>query len=461
MAAPRLLWLDYCCAPQRNGLFHVAQSCGDAQRISGPADVLPAAHAFEPNAVCVEYDYPDGARLRAIPLVRRAFPALPVLVLTEYHSEALAVWAYRHRVWDYRVKPIPDEALSRVLDALTSFASGRQPRGWLSDGLPPELIAPSGHLHKPLMAAPRTAPAIACVSEHYGEIVRLKTVARLCRLSESEFPHLSSRTRHVVPAISAELPDRDGTRFPSRAAGMHLRGRLCRRLQRPFAFRADLPSFRRRTTHPLQPARQPLVRRRRESRQPRRNIPPKRKSILTAGPGTAGSSSFVTLPWRKPKPLAIGGRAVCASVAQTEHPPNPGDGSGSTTRAGGLATEFATATNTKSSPLATQCPAHRSRKPGRQTRGVGVMSRIRPFLTWVTLAVLLLAPALVNATPVLSFNQVDFFQNGGLVIPNSEWGEFDIAYDQGSSLQWINIVANPGTPNARWIVQNHPYCRRA
>src|SRR6185312_14556700 len=203
-------------------------------------------------------------------------------------------------------------------------------------------------------------------------------------------------------------------------------------------------------------ARQPLVRRRRESRQPRRNIPPKRKSILTAGPGTAGSSSFVTLPWRKPKPLAIGGRAVCASVAQTEHPPNPGDGSGSTTRAGGLATEFATATNTKSSPLATQCPAHRSRKPGRQTRGVGVMSRIRPFLTWVTLAVLLLAPALVNATPVLSFNQVDFFQNGGLVIPNSEWGEFDIAYDQGSSLQWINIVANPGTPNARWIVQNHP-----
>jgi len=190
MAAPRLLWLDYCCAPQRNGLFHVAQSCGDAQRISGPADVLPAAHAFEPNAVCVEYDYPDGARLRAIPLVRRAFPALPVLVLTEYHSEALAVWAYRHRVWDYRVKPIPDEALSRVLDALTSFASGRQPRGWLSDGLPPELIAPSGHLHKPLMAAPRTAPAIAFVSEHYGEIVRLKTVARLCRLSESEFSRI-------------------------------------------------------------------------------------------------------------------------------------------------------------------------------------------------------------------------------------------------------------------------------
>ena len=190
MAAPRVLWLDYCCAPQRNGPFQVAQGRGDAQRIGWPAEVLPAIHAFEPDAVCVEYDYPDRARLRAIPLVRQAFPELPVLMLTEYHSEALAVWAYRNRVWDYRVKPIPDEALSRLLGALTRFASGRQPHEWLSDRLPGELIAASGHLHKPLMSAPRTAPAIAFVTEHYGEIVRLKTVARLCRLSESEFSRI-------------------------------------------------------------------------------------------------------------------------------------------------------------------------------------------------------------------------------------------------------------------------------
>src|SRR6185312_3929078 len=108
----------------------------------------------------------------------------------EYHSEALAVWAYRHRVWDYRVKPIPDEALSRVLGALARFASGVQPQGWLTDELPSDLIAPSGHLHKPLAAAPRTAPATAFVSEHYGEIIRLKTVARLCHLSESEFSRI-------------------------------------------------------------------------------------------------------------------------------------------------------------------------------------------------------------------------------------------------------------------------------
>lgn len=190
MAAPRVLWLDYCSVPQRHGLFEVAHDCGNAQRISWPADVLHAVRTFEPDAACVEYDYPDRARLRAIPLVRRAFPTLPVLMLTEYHSEALAVWAYRHRVWDYRVKPIPEESLSRVLDVLTSFAAGAQPHEWLSGCLPVELIAPSGHLHKPLMSAPRTAPAIAFVSEHFAETIRLEKVARICHLSESEFSRL-------------------------------------------------------------------------------------------------------------------------------------------------------------------------------------------------------------------------------------------------------------------------------
>ncbi|MEO7072208.1 MAG: helix-turn-helix domain-containing protein [Rhodanobacter sp.] len=187
MVAARVLWLDYCCASQRQGLFQVAHACSDAHRITWPAQVLSTVHAFAPNAVCIEYDYPDQARLRAIPLVRRAYPALPVLMLTEYHSEALAVWAYRHRVWDYRVKPITDDVLSRLLQKLLDFACHTSPHGWLAGELPSDLIAPSGHLRKPLVAAPRTASATAFVSEHYGEVIRLETMARLCHLSESEF----------------------------------------------------------------------------------------------------------------------------------------------------------------------------------------------------------------------------------------------------------------------------------
>lgn len=57
---------------------------------------------------------------------------------------------------------------------------------------------------------------------------------------------------------------------------------------------------------------------------------------------------------------------------------------------------------------------------------------------------------------VVTFSQVDYYQDGSLAVPDSEWGEFDIAYNQSGNLQWINVVADPGTANARWIVQNHP-----
>jgi AraC-like DNA-binding protein len=137
-------------------------------------------------------------RLRAIPLILRNFPGLPVLMLTEYHSEALAVWALRHRVWDYRVKPVTDETLSRLIGVLTDFTASTQPYAPHAGDFPSDLIAPSGHLRRPLAAAERTAPAVGFISEHYAEAFTIGTVARLCHLSESEF----SRTFHREHGVS-------------------------------------------------------------------------------------------------------------------------------------------------------------------------------------------------------------------------------------------------------------------
>jgi AraC-like DNA-binding protein len=194
----RALWLDCCCSPQRLDLFRVADRLVDVHRISWPGEVLPAIRQRGPRFVCVEYDYPDQTRLRAIPLVRRNFPALPVLMLTEYHSEALSVWALRHRVWDYRVKPVTDETLSRLIGVLTDITPSTQPYAWHAGDFPSDLIAPSGHLRKPLVVAARTAPAVAYTSEHYGEVFTITTVARLCHLSESEF----SRSFHREHGVS-------------------------------------------------------------------------------------------------------------------------------------------------------------------------------------------------------------------------------------------------------------------
>lgn len=187
MITPRALWLDCCCIPRPYSLCRIAERCCETLCLAWPAELLSAVQECQPNFVFVEYDYPDRLRLRAIPLLRRHFPGLPLLMLTEYHSEALGIWALRHRVWDYRVKPITENVLSRLIEVLAGRELRPQPQGWLADSFPPELIAPSGQLRKPLIAAPRTAEAVAYISEHYAQAVRIETLARLCHLSESEF----------------------------------------------------------------------------------------------------------------------------------------------------------------------------------------------------------------------------------------------------------------------------------
>jgi hypothetical protein len=94
MVALRSSWIDCCCNPQHYGLVRVAQRCCDTLRCASSGPRSPCL--LSPSFVCVKYDYPDQARLPRS-LLRHESPAQPVLMLTEYHSEALAVRAYAHR----------------------------------------------------------------------------------------------------------------------------------------------------------------------------------------------------------------------------------------------------------------------------------------------------------------------------------------------------------------------------
>lgn len=78
-----------------------------------------------PFAICFEYDYPDISSLTLLKRVRQEHSSIPVLMLTEQHSEALAVWALRTRVWDYLVKPADCTALVNCLAVLKALHAGR------------------------------------------------------------------------------------------------------------------------------------------------------------------------------------------------------------------------------------------------------------------------------------------------------------------------------------------------
>jgi AraC-like DNA-binding protein len=187
MGAVRLLWIDLCSQSPTRGLFQLVPTTHNAVRVDQFENFVGAAHQLHPQLACIEFDYPDKARLQAVPVLRAAFPKLPLLMFTEYHSEALAVWAFRSGVSDYRVKPITHRTLVRSIETLLKIAGlGRQERPQ-APWLPADLIEPAGHLQRPPSTAQKTGVAVAYIAEHFAQDLRRDALADLSHVSPSEF----------------------------------------------------------------------------------------------------------------------------------------------------------------------------------------------------------------------------------------------------------------------------------
>ena len=61
---------------------------------------------FEPTVIVFLYDIPTSNGLSQLDKTKRKYPSIPILMVTKTHSEALAIWALRARVWDYFVAPV-------------------------------------------------------------------------------------------------------------------------------------------------------------------------------------------------------------------------------------------------------------------------------------------------------------------------------------------------------------------
>ncbi|MDE2296120.1 MAG: response regulator, partial [Gammaproteobacteria bacterium] len=76
-------------------------------------------------AAVFDFDDPSPACLQLMQSIKRQCPSVPIVMLTETHSEELAVWAFRARVWNYLVKPVPLRELRANLKQLIDLASHR------------------------------------------------------------------------------------------------------------------------------------------------------------------------------------------------------------------------------------------------------------------------------------------------------------------------------------------------
>ena len=158
----------------------------DIRRIREPTQIPGAIRVHAPPFLCFEFDEPDVPGINALTHTRREHPSLPVLMITGCHSETVAIWALRIRVWDLLVKPVSIGELSRHIATLTELTRRRGPRPARETLLAPQGVEALSVMHG-LDRQEKTRPAMAHVAAHFDRKIALEHVAALCQLSPSQF----------------------------------------------------------------------------------------------------------------------------------------------------------------------------------------------------------------------------------------------------------------------------------
>ena len=142
--------------------------------------------------LCFEFDYPDRPGLDLMRATKERLPHVPLLMMTTHHSERLAVWAYRNRVFDYLVKPITDDDVLRCHELLSAIqnidAQNKRPILNFRSRIPSEIPVGQRLSHKRLL------PALRYVEKNFRKKVRNIDVAELCDMSKYHFSHEFTET---------------------------------------------------------------------------------------------------------------------------------------------------------------------------------------------------------------------------------------------------------------------------
>jgi len=141
------------------------------------------------DLICFNFDYPDRRGLRLLRNIKSLYPSLPLVMLTVQHSEALAIWAFRTKVWDYLVKPVANRDAERCLISLSRALKRRNKQAPRDLTMAVENI-PDEVAILPLSDDQSLAPAIYYIERNFSATVRSEDLAARCNLSPFRFSRL-------------------------------------------------------------------------------------------------------------------------------------------------------------------------------------------------------------------------------------------------------------------------------
>src|ERR1700733_344561 len=186
MERPGLLWVRSLHGCESTVSMAVAEEYFSINVCPSARTAQQLAQRLASKAVCWEFEEAHPAPLRAMRAFKAANPLLPLLMLTTQHSEELAIWAFRARVWNYLTKPVATSELRANFSTLAQLVRDNHgpSRSVRSVGalLPRDLTSS--------LAVPRVRSlqaAVLQVERQFADKLRQAAVAASCGMSICSF----------------------------------------------------------------------------------------------------------------------------------------------------------------------------------------------------------------------------------------------------------------------------------
>ena len=193
------LWIDLQHFKVPSGLFEALPKTYKSYKITNPSYIFAHIEEENPQFLCFEFDRPHRQDLEILQKTKQRYPELPILMIIDSHTEALAVWAFRCGVRDYLVKPCGQDYLNASIRAILRVCYQRHQDFrreplffpcYLSD----DIFNCNG---QKMYKSFKTGPALAFLETYYTKEVRLSTVSELCGLSCSLFSRTFKKEHRI------------------------------------------------------------------------------------------------------------------------------------------------------------------------------------------------------------------------------------------------------------------------
>ena len=147
---------------------------------------------------CFEFDFPDISSLSLLSEAKQEFTSVPVVMFTQQHSEALAVWALRSRVWDYFVKPVQADSVLDSLQRLEKLVGNRRERSERTTILKSQPLPDDARFKKHRCEDKIVESAVAFIEQHLSEKLMQADIAALCCSNSYQLSRAFKRTHGIT-----------------------------------------------------------------------------------------------------------------------------------------------------------------------------------------------------------------------------------------------------------------------